>query len=51
MTQPSSLAERKPEPQAICNPITRSAIFIVATLAPGAAAAQPCATGAPISPP
>ncbi|AAY93000.2 Dyp-type peroxidase [Pseudomonas protegens] len=40
MTQPSSLAERKPEPQAICNPITRSAIFIVATLAPGAAAAQ-----------
>lgn len=40
MTQSSSLAERKPEPQAICNPITRSAIFIVATLAPGAAAAH-----------
>lgn len=40
MTQSSSLAERKPEPQAICNPITRSAIFIVATLAPGAVAAH-----------
>lgn len=28
-----------PEPQAICNPITSSAIFIVATLAPGSDAA------------
>jgi putative iron-dependent peroxidase len=25
-----------PEPQAVCNPVTRSAIFIVATLSPGA---------------
>ena len=24
-----------PEPQAVCNPVTRSAIFIVATLEPG----------------
>ena len=28
-----------PEPQAVCSPITRSAIFMVATLAPGAEAA------------
>ncbi|MEN5093745.1 Dyp-type peroxidase [Pseudomonas protegens] len=40
MTDLSSMAERLPEPQAICNPITRSAIFIVATLAPGASAAK-----------
>ncbi|QIH09491.1 MULTISPECIES: Dyp-type peroxidase [unclassified Pseudomonas] len=40
MTTPSSSAGRLPEPQAVCSPITRSAIFIVATLAPGAEAAQ-----------
>ncbi len=32
-------ANKTPEPQAICRPLTRSAIFIVATLAPGSEAA------------
>ncbi|WP_210559177.1 MULTISPECIES: Dyp-type peroxidase [unclassified Pseudomonas] len=36
----SSMDTQTPEPQAICNPITSSAIFIVATLLPGSDAAS-----------
>ncbi|RBH59065.1 MULTISPECIES: Dyp-type peroxidase [Pseudomonas] len=40
MTTLSPSAERKPDPQAVYSPITSSAIFIVATLAPGSEAAE-----------
>ncbi|MPQ70462.1 MULTISPECIES: Dyp-type peroxidase [Pseudomonas] len=40
MTILSPSAERKPDPQAVYSPITSSAIFIVATLAPGSEAAE-----------
>jgi len=40
MTPLSPSAERKPDPQAVYSPITSSAIFIVATLAPGSEAAE-----------
>lgn len=38
------MPEITPEPQAVCSPITRSAIFIVATLKPGPEAAE-CVRG------
>ncbi|NWA24248.1 Dyp-type peroxidase [Pseudomonas gingeri] len=40
MTTLSPSTERKPDPQAVYSPITSSAIFIVATLAPGSEAAE-----------
>jgi putative iron-dependent peroxidase len=39
MTTTMPIANNTPVPQAICRPLTRSAIFIVATLAPGSDAA------------
>jgi len=40
MTKPDLAATEPVEPQAVCSPVTRSAIFIVATIQPGDAAAD-----------